>query len=176
MLKIRMTRRSFSGCAALCCLTDAVVWDRRGKALSRQTLAAQSMTMWSIMENGRDPARCDFGMRRMALRWNDLRAFARRDSLKRPNFPHNPAFSRLFPRFGRKFFSAKGGWGLAGRGARLCARGPSGLAMRAPQDLPWKLVALGFVRFRPLALAWRPEVPGQGGWTIFRLLLSGNGL
>jgi hypothetical protein len=24
---------------------------------------------------------------------------------KKPDFPHNPAFSRLFPRFERKFFS-----------------------------------------------------------------------
>ena len=42
-----------------CCVLrePGAAWDRRGKAPSRQTLPAQSMTVWSILKRGRDSAR-----------------------------------------------------------------------------------------------------------------------
>ncbi len=42
---------------------DVFARDRRGKAPSRQTLPAQSMTIWSRLKRGRDSAGCDFGLR-----------------------------------------------------------------------------------------------------------------
>jgi len=42
-------------CAALCRVLLA--WARRGKALSRGTLPAQYMTVWSILKRGLDSAR-----------------------------------------------------------------------------------------------------------------------
>ena len=54
-LNVHMTRWRLSGGTALCRVTDAIVWDRRGKALSRQTLPAQSKACGA---GGRGACRC----------------------------------------------------------------------------------------------------------------------
>ena len=41
---------------------EVFAWDRREKAPSRRTLPAQSMTMWAILNHGRDQTLCDSGL------------------------------------------------------------------------------------------------------------------